>query len=238
MRSVMLFAWLMLPIAFGAYHYGPGQDQMILDETEAHLRAVRAFRQAGDDAQAAEQFDAALALMPTDRTAEIRTIRLEKAKAQMDSQQLPAAYDELTTLVKEMAADKSADPAVLADARHALGNAHYYMTWLMRLEGEPLENWEPEIEAARQNYRLLAEQTLAAGQSTVAQGHRQDLESAIRLARMDLSDLQALAIPSQCKGCCSGNCKCKGKGKSMQKKEGDKKARGASSGPPPDGAGS
>ena len=46
---------------------------------------------------------------------------------------------------------------LLADARGALANAQYYTTWLMRLEGLPREEWQPEIEASRQNYKLLAE---------------------------------------------------------------------------------
>jgi hypothetical protein len=108
----------------------------------------------------------------------------------------------------------------------------------MRLEGEPREVWEPEIEASRQTYRLLAEQALAADDTAAAEGNQEDLEAAIRLARMDLSELQALALPSQCKGCCSGQCKCKGKGKGKSKSQGEKDARGAGSGPPPDGRGS
>ena len=41
--------------------------------------------------------------------------------------------------------------------------SQYYMTWLMRLEGLSADEWEPEIESARQTYRLLAEQAEAAG---------------------------------------------------------------------------
>jgi hypothetical protein len=60
---------------------------------------------------------------------------------------------------------------------------------------------------------------------------------------MDLRDLQGLPLPSCCQGCCSGNCKGLGKGKgkgkgvTRQPKTGEKDARGASSGPPPDGRG-
>jgi hypothetical protein len=107
----------------------------------------------------------------------------------------------------------------------------------MRLEGEPKDLWEPEIEAARQGYRLLAEQAEINGDADAAKKHRQDLESSIRLARMELSELQGLSLPSQCKGCCSGKCRGrsnKGKGNG----EGQPKdARGASSGPPPDNSG-
>jgi hypothetical protein len=141
--------------------------------------------------------------------------------------------------------DPGTDPALLADARQALANAQYYLTWLMRLEGDPRSEWEPEIEGARQSYRLLAEQAQSRGDEAAAKQHQEDLEATIRLARMDLSELQALPLPSQCKGCCSGQCQCKGKnkakskgaGKTQEKKRDDEHARGASSGPPPDDGG-
>jgi hypothetical protein len=96
----------------------------------------------------------------------------------------------------ELQEDPGADPAVLAEARSTLANAQYYMTWLMRLEGEPRDVWEPEIEAARQNYRLLAEQADRQGNSQRARKCQEDLEAAVRLARMDLGELQGLPLPS------------------------------------------
>jgi hypothetical protein len=111
----------------------------------------------------------------------------------------------------------------------------------MRLEGAPRQQWEPEIEGSRQLYRLLAEKTLEQGDTQAASQHQKDLEAAIRLARLDLSQLQALPLPSQCKGCCAGQCQCIGKcqcnKKGMNKAQGKKDARGASSGAPPDGKG-
>ena len=154
------------------------------------------------------------------------------AKTQMQSKKLPEARAALEGLVDELESSKTADANLVKDARQSLANAQYYMTWLMRLEGLPAEEWEPEIEASRQNYRLLAESADEGEQLNF----QQDLESAIRLARLDLSDLQALKIPSQCKGCCSGQCDKPGKKKS--KKQGKKKGAGSNLGPLPDGSGS
>src|SRR5690606_8609296 len=98
-----------------------------------------------------------------------------------------------------------------------------------------------EIESARQTFRMLAEQAEAAGDIAAAKRHSEDLEAAIRLARMHLSELEALALPSQCKGCKGGQCNCKGKKPGKKPGKGNKKsedARGASMGPPPDGGGS
>ena len=245
MRGFLIAVWLLVPVLASAYHYGPGQRQMQLDEVGALLSAARADVAGGNHAQAVDAFSEAIEKMPADQTAELNRVKVERAKALLASQQLPKAFDELTLLVPELQKDESTDPKLLADARKTLATAQYYVTWLERLEGDPRTEWEPDIEAARQNYRLLAEQALARGDTKEAQIHQDDLEAAIRLERMDLSDLQALPLPSQCKGCCSGQCQCKGKGKkpgkgagkTPEKKQGDEQARGASSGPPPDDGG-
>ena len=124
-------------------------------------------------------------------------LRLERAKAQMLAKKLPEASGELKSLVDELSADPTADPKLLAEARSAMANSQYYMTWLMRLEGMSQDVWEPEIEAARQNYKLLAEQAEKRGDTVAITKHKEDLEAAIRLARMDLGELQGLPLPSQ-----------------------------------------
>ena len=64
----------------------------------------------------------------------------------------------------------------------------------MRLEGVSRAEWEPEIEAARQHYALLEN---GAGSVADKGRYQYDLASAIRLARMDLTELQGLPLPSQ-----------------------------------------
>jgi len=85
----------------------------------------------------------------------------------------------------------------LADAQRTFAGSQYYMTWLKRLEGAPREEWEPQIDSARQIYKLLASAAEAGHDETSIEEAREDLESAIRLARMDLSELQGLPLPSQ-----------------------------------------
>jgi hypothetical protein len=247
MRGVLLAVWILVPVLASAYHYGPGQQRMQLDEVQGLLSAARQHVKDGEHAKAEELFTEVLAKLPAEREQETRRVRVERAKSMLLSHQLPKAYDELALLVPELQNDPKADPAILADARESLANAKYYLTWLMRLEGDSRTEWEPEIEGARQTYRLLAEQAQARGDEKGVKKHEEDLEAAIRLARLDLSDLQALPLPSQCKGCCSGQCQCKGgkgkgkskgAGKTPEKKQGDEQARGASSGPPPDDGGS
>lgn len=211
MRKLLLFVWLCLPVGAAAYHYGPGQDRVRVDRAaEAVARAEKAARAAreiaakeGDDAardswsEAESAYTEALELLPAGKSAETRAIRLERAKAQMFVSQLPEARRDLGALVDELVDDPASDPRLLADARGALANAQYYATWLMRLEGAPREEWEPEIEASRQNYKLVAEQSSGVGDPKLATESRQNLEASIRLARAELSDLQGLPLPSQ-----------------------------------------
>lgn len=205
MRILGLCAWLLLvPVAL-AYHFGPGQIDQKLDATARQLAAAQALAAGENYAGAVEAFNEALKALPDKHTELARKIRLQRAKAQMLAKQLPEAHADLVSLVDDLSEDKYADPKLLAEARSALANSQYYMTWLMRLEGLGRDVWEPEIESARQIYRHLAED--AQNDPAAAQKHLEDLESAIRLSRMELGELQGLALPCQCKGCCSGKCK-------------------------------
>ena len=99
----------------------------------------------------------------------------------------------LGALVEELESEADTDPKLLAEARQALARTQFYTTWLMRLEGLDRAEWEPEIEAARQNWRLLAEQSNESEAAT----HRTDLEAAIRLSRIEIEDLQGLPLPGE-----------------------------------------
>lgn len=211
MRKLLLFLWLLLPAAALAYHYGPGQERLRCDRADESMRRAQSLafqaqelaREKGDDAakdswkRAQDACSEALALLPNDKLAEQRTLRLERAKAQMFTGELPDARREFEALVEELSADAKPDRAQLDEAREGLGNAQYYTTWLMRLEGSTREEWEPEIEAARQNYKLLAETALAQADTAGAERRLENLEAAVKLERMELKDLQGLPLPSQ-----------------------------------------
>ena len=70
------------------------------------------------------------------------------------------ANEDLKKLLTEVTADdvQPVDSALQARVRETLAESQYYLAWLMRLEGVAREEWLPELESARQNYRLLAEQ--------------------------------------------------------------------------------
>ncbi len=235
MRAVLISMWLFIGLAGLIFHLGPGRELERIDEAGSALTLARydvADQRWGD---AIERIEHALGQLPEDQVELQRELRLEKAKAQMMAAQLPEARLALEGLLEELLADLPADSPLVQETRLALASSQYYVTWLMRLEGLDRDEWEPEIEAARQNYRLLAEQAEQAGSAATTQLRQEDLEAAIRLARMNLSDLQALPLPGQCRGCDSGLCR----GRSP--KPGNQRnlpGGGAGFAPPGEGAGS
>ncbi len=200
MRVILIVAWLFVPILFLGFHFGaPGQRLQTLDQVDQTIRDAKLSAADDDWELAVAKYEEALSLLPAEMTRENRRVMLEKCKAQMMAKQLPDAHSNLQTLLDDMLLepDDKQSRELINDTRSALANSQYYMTWLMRLEGEPEERWMPEIESARQHYKLLAQDTEQNGEAGAALKHRQDLESAIRLERMDLSELQGLPLPSQ-----------------------------------------
>jgi hypothetical protein len=236
MRIFLILCWLTLPVLAWAYHLGPGQERVQLDAAQVLLTQASYAAQHERHDVARQNFSEALAKLPSDKKNEGFVIRLGLANAQVNSGQLPEANASLESLMTELGSEASVDQTLVNQVRAALASSQYHMTWLMRLEGLPAADWEPQIEAARQNYRLLAEQAEAKGDDGALETNRHDLESAIRLARMDLSELQGLKIPKQCSGCCSGQCK--KPSKKQSKKKSEKKGGGSNLGPLPDGSGS
>lgn len=198
MRILLVLGWLLALVGGAAWHFtGPGQEYLLLDDIGRSLKQARAAAASEDWEAAVEFYSEALSALPAERVGDARGIRVERAKAMMLAKQLPEAHADMKSLVGEMQDDPSADKMVLDGARSTLANSQYYMTWLMRLEGKSEQEWGPEIDAARQTYRLLAEESRSTGDTDLAKQHREDLEAAIRLARMDLGELQGLPLPSQ-----------------------------------------
>ncbi|MEM6777235.1 MAG: hypothetical protein AAF670_06235 [Planctomycetota bacterium] len=239
MRLFLMLCWLTIPLLAWAYHIGPGQQQMEVDDAHRQVILAQELESQEDDASAVKAYSDALSQLDmSDQSEQIRVrkfeTRLAMAKAQMRSNQLPEARFALQALLDELEDRDDIATKLIDDTRQSLASAQYYMTWLMRLEGLPELQWEPEIEASRQHFRVLAEKVDSSDQQVFTE-RRRDLESAIQLARMDLADLQALKIPSQCQSCCSGQCD---KPSRKQSKKNEKKKAGANLGPLPDGSGS
>jgi cell division protein FtsB len=191
MRIILATLWLLIPLGFAAYHYGPGQEQVKLDKTEDLLSEARTAVADENWPAAIESYQKALAKLPKENKESARRIQLEIAKAKMQSAGLPEAREDLAELVAQLNDDPTVSSELKEEALSTLANARYYMTYLMKLEGLPAEEWEPEIEAARQEYKFLAQT------GSHKEKHLADLESAIRLARAEPTELYGLPIPNQ-----------------------------------------
>ena len=194
-RRLAIAGWLAVPFLLAGFHYyGPGERWKDLDDTARILREADAHAAAEQWQEAVEKYGLAMERLPADRVDQIRHARLAKDRARMFIGQLPQAHDDLEAMMEELARDPKAEPAMVDETRREYANSQYYMTWLYRLEGQPETEWKPFIEGARQNFKLLAEGTKDPAATNLL---KEDLDSSIRLARMDLNELQALPLPSQ-----------------------------------------
>ena len=239
MKKLLLAFWIALPVLGVVYHLAAGEQHRRMDAIGDHLRNGRSLALSSEWTTAAGEFEKALEDIPDDADTLRRDVRLELAQAKLNGTRLPEAHEELKKMLDELTsseATETGDVAFENRVRESLASSQYDMTWLMRLEGLSKAEWGPEIESARQNYRLLAERAEAASDVAEEKTQLENLEASIRLARLELTDLQGLPIPSPCKCCCSGQCRARREGKKDGPKTKD--ARGASAGKPADGQGS
>ena len=236
-KNLFILLWALAPVALLAYHYGPGQAGLAREEAKASIRAALDFEAKKQWRQAIDAYNAALAALPDTETAKRQQLQLARANARIYVGELPEAMLAMEHLLDETA--KGSDSELESKVRSSLASAQYYTGWLMRLELAEKEEWKEPLEKARQNFRLLAEQT-AKTDAKASEDHQKNLEAVVRLARMDLSEVQALPLPKKCEGNKNVCSKCRGQKKSNKPKDMKKKedARGASVGKRPDGKGS
>ena len=227
-KTLLLYCWLLTPIALLAYHYGPGQSGLARDVAAEKMGIAQTAEQSEDWPAAVAAYAEALEKTPVSDTAARWQLRLAHSKARMQIGEIPEAIAEMDGMLAEM--EKANAPATRQDdVRTNLATAEYYAAWLMRLEGASSAEWMIQAESARQNFRLLAENNLASDPAG-AIGQQENLEAAIRLQRMDLSELQSLPLPKVCQGCKNVSQKCRSQCQSQCKKPGEKKAKDARGG--------
>jgi len=197
MRIVAIITWLFVGLGGLIYHYGPGRDRLELDQIDHLLADASSSVEAEDWKTSLVAYEKVLANLPAEMQEQSWRVQLELCKAKMMAAKLPEARTSLEQLFREVRAAKDAPQELVADVESALASSQYYTTWLMRLEGLPEDEWRPEIEAARQHYTQLVNEAQESGDSDEIKIAAEDLESAIRLARMDLGELQGLPLPSQ-----------------------------------------
>ena len=236
-KNLLIFLWALAPVALLAFHFGPGQAGLAREEAKTSIQAALDFEVGEQWQQAIDAYNDALAALPETETAKRQQLQLARANARIYVGELPEAMLSMEHLLDETA--KGSDKELESKVRSSLASAQYYTGWLMRLELAEKEEWKEPLEKARQNFRLLAEQTDKTD-AKASEDHQKNLEAVVRLARMDLSEVQALPLPKKCQGNKNVCSKCRGQKKSNKPKDMKKKedARGASVGKRPDGKGS
>ena len=235
-KNLLIFLWALAPVALLAFHFGPGQAGIAREEARASIQAALDFEADEQWQQAIDAYNNALAALPETETTKRQQLQLARANARIHVGELPEAMFAMERLLVETA--EGEDRELEAKVRASLASAQYYTGWLMRLELAEKKEWKEPLEKARQNFRLLAEQT-AKVDAKASGDHQNNLEALVRLARMHLSEVQALPLPKKCEGNKNVCSKCRGQKKSNKPKDMKKKsdARGASVGKRPAGTG-
>jgi len=237
-RRWFIFIWLVLPVGFAIFHFGPGNDMMALDKSVDYLKQAEQLRDTEDFESALESYNQALSELPPEKTQARRKLELARSYAKMRKGDIVEAMNDMKSLLKDVSNDPNATD-IERRTRSQLARTQYYIAWIMRLERAKTAEWHEPIEESRQNFRLLAESALKQGNTRQAEKYQKDLESAIYLQRMDIKDLIGLPLPKEGKGAAQ-----KGDvGKKMQeakgegKQPGEGKGKGQGQGPPKDGRG-
>lgn len=229
MKRYLALFWLMLPLPLVVLHFSHGQEWMSRDNARALVIRAEAAEKSGDWKAADEAYREAAALVGTGDPA----LKLRLDLAQTRTRFRTGAAVEAIDLSEQLLNDPgmaAMPPEFRDEARELSGRIHYFAAWVMRLEGAGRELWMEQAELARQSYRLLVEHPAATGEGET---RRRDLESAVQLQRLSLTELMARPLPKE--GQCMSN---QGLSEQMGKRRGQRgKKPGSGDGPPDKGAG-
>lgn len=196
MKRWLLLLWLLLPLPVVVWHFGAGQKWLARDRALTLIRQAETAEARQNYAHAEGLFRDAAQLVG--RGDDGLRLQLDVAKVRLRYRQGAAveAIDGADQVLAD-AAFAQLPEAQQREARELTGRIHYYAAWVMRLEGAQRELWLEEAELARQNYRLLTEKSLAAGDPAVTGTQQTNLESSVRLQRLSMAELLARPLPEE-----------------------------------------
>lgn len=196
MKRLFLFFWLLAPLPVVVWHYGPGQRWLARDHAHSLIQQAQKFEADKKWAEAEPLYREAAAKV-RDADPQLKT-QLDIALVRQRYRQGGAveAIDMIDQVISDPKFPNQA-PELRREARELAGRIHYHAAWVMRLEGAQKDLWMEEAELARQNFRLLSEETLSAGRTGYSQLQQTNLEASVRLQRMGLVDLMAKPLPEE-----------------------------------------
>ncbi len=164
-------------------------------EEAAYAAAAERWELAADRYETV--LDAADALPEIDR----RRIRLSRGRALVRSGDIWGGAGELQALLEEVeprGEPTGPDTADLArSTREELAAAHYFAARLLRLAGEPVEDWQAEAAAARGHYRHLARTAEADGDANGVRGFQDNVERVLDLEQQEQAELVGMPLPGE-----------------------------------------
>jgi hypothetical protein len=236
MKKYLVLLWLLLPLPLVVLHFGRGQRWLALDKAHAYVKQAEIAEEKEDWQQADQHYRDAAKLAATEDPGLRLRLDLAQVRTRFRMGDAMAANDSAERLLNDPAMSKM-PVDFQRESRELSGRIHYYAGWVMRLEGASRELWMEEAELARQNFRLLSEQSAAAGDTEYSASQHENLESAVQLQRLSITELMARPLPKE--GQCMANQglseqmakrrgqRGKGKQPGMGEGEGDKPAQGA-----------
>jgi hypothetical protein len=216
MRKYLVLLWLLLPLPVVVLHFGRGQQWLARDKANDLVKQAEAA-EIREDWPLADQLYREAAKHATGESRDL--------KLRLDLAQVRTRYRMGDAVAAIDLADRLLDDPALAtmpqdfqrESRELAGRIHYYAGWVMRLEGASRELWMEAAELSRQNFRLLAEQTAGQGAKEYSAKQQENLESAVQLQRLSLTELMARPLPKE------GECMaCQGLSEQMAKRRGQR----------------
>lgn len=196
MKKYFVLLWLLLPLPVVVLHFGRGQQWLANDKAYVFVTEAQIAEEKEDWQQADRLYNAAAkCVTPESRDLKLR-LDLAQVRTRFRAGDAMAAIDGADKLLDDPAMAKM--PADFQrESRELAGRIHYYSGWVMRLEGASRELWMEEAELSRQNFRLLAEQSSADGVKDYSAKQQENLESAVQLQRLSLTELMARPLPKE-----------------------------------------
>ncbi|HEY3243758.1 MAG TPA: hypothetical protein VGM03_10440 [Phycisphaerae bacterium] len=172
----------------------PEAESRAREATEAESRAFQKASAAWK--RAAEAFGQIQEAATHASPETLQKIRWSRSRALVRAGDIWTGIAELESMIDEFERAGSAGSVLARATREELASAYYYAARLMRLSGDPAEEWLFESGKARQHFRYLAEQARAKGLGTeVAQNHERNVELVLDLEQSSLFEVQGKPLP-------------------------------------------
>lgn len=197
MKRTLRTVWLTFAFVMLGFHLLQGR------KIEAHETAI-AIRELGAKAEKSGKYDLALRKFNealkvaenADSSLQVR-LQLDAARVGIQTGESLGIAETLDSLIERQQATQLPQ-SLLRETRSLAASAHYYAAYALRLENAPRDMWLDEIERSRQHLRTLAENASNRANAKEADTYGRALESAIRLERAGVYELNSKEVPQPC----------------------------------------